>query len=166
MTRRARTVSVAVVAAAVLAVAGVAVASGGGRTQSSAAATTQWADANSDQFSQGVTTLLRDAKWVHQAIAGHDAPAAVRTYCDYLFLDAEGENTDLLPTPDHQLTSLLSASYDGFVQAAADCDEHSTSASVLARVDDERGRSVSELVEAVLREEAVTGTSLGITGIP
>jgi hypothetical protein len=90
----------------------------------------------------------------------------VRTDCLYLYTDAQGENTDLLPTPDHQLTELLSSSYQGFVQASAVCDEHSASTASLTGVRAEVNSSVTKLIDAVLREEAVTGSSLGISGIP
>jgi hypothetical protein len=163
MNRRAK-VALAVVMAVALAGAGVAVAESGGATLTPAEATRQWAAANSNQFAAAVRALLRDANWVRRGIAGNDA--AVRTYCLYLYSDAEGANTDLLTTPDGQLTELLSGSLDGFVQASAVCDDHSASAAALHRVDDEVTRSVLELTEAVLREEAVTGSSLGIKGIP
>jgi hypothetical protein len=165
MTRRARAVLVAATIL-VLAGAGVAVAEGKGAKLSPAAATTQWAQANSNEFAQGVTTLLRDAKWVRESINAKNASPTVRTFCAYLYDDAEGENTDLLPTPDNQLTQLLSHSYDGFVQASVVCNEHTASLAALHGVDTEVARSVSELVEAVLREEAVTGKSLGIKGVP
>jgi hypothetical protein len=166
MSRRVRVVLAVAAAVVVLPGVGVAVAEHKGATQSPALATTQWAQANSDQFAQGVTTLLRDAQSVHRSIVARDAAGIVRTNCLYMFTDSEGENTDLLPTPDGQLTDLLSASYQGFVQAAARCDEHTASQAVLRAVDLEVARSVSELIEGVLREEAVTGKSLGIKGVP
>jgi hypothetical protein len=166
MIRRARVVLASGVTALVLAGAGVAVAEDGGATLSPSTATRQWAAANSDQFAQGVTTLLRDARSVERSVSDRDAAGSVRTYCVYLYTDAEGENTDLLPTPDHQLTELLSASYQGFVQAAAVCDEHATSAAALGDVRAEVDRSVTELIDGVLREEAVSGASLRIKGIP
>lgn len=161
-----RTTAVVVAGIVALAAAGggIAIAEGRGAPLTPAQATSQWASANSGQFSDGVTTLLRDARWVNGAIAHREA--ATPTYCLYLYQDAEGENTDLLPTPDHQLTGLLSSAYDGFVRAAVACYAHTASASVLEHVAAEVRSSVSELTEAVLREEAITGVSLHLKGIP
>lgn len=163
MTRTGAVVVAGIVALA-LAGGGIAIAETHAVPLSPAQATRQWASANSGQFSDGVTALLRDARWVHGAIVHKEA--STPTYCLYLYQDAQGENTDLLPTPDRQLTGLLSSAYDGFVQAAVACYAHTSSHSALERVDAEVRRSVSELTEGVLREEAITGTSLHLKGIP
>jgi hypothetical protein len=155
MTRRCATVALAVAAAGVLA--------GCGSSVPPATAVRGWADAGS--FGQGVQTLLRDASRVHDAIGADRAAIIVRTDCAELFQDANGENTDLLPTPDPMLTAHLSASYDGLVHASAACVSSPGSRGVLAAVDGDLTRSIGDLIAAVLREEAVTGRRLGVPGL-
>lgn len=135
-----------------------------GATVSPATAVRRWAASGS--FAQGVKDLLRDASEVHAAIAAHDSAVAVRTDCLVLFQDANGENTDLLPTPDAQLTRLLSAAYGTYVHAAAECDEHVASPSARALVQRDLLGAFGALVQSVLREEAVAGRSLRVRGLP
>jgi hypothetical protein len=137
---------------------------GCGTTISVATSLRNWAAVN--HFGQSVWDLVHDAKNIRVAIMGNEAPIAVRTDCLELFQDANGENTDLLPTPDDQLTQLLSSAYDVDVHAAALCDEHSTSRVVLAQVLADLDRGFGKLVEGALREEAVTGRPLHVKGIP
>ncbi|HEV3212348.1 MAG TPA: hypothetical protein VGZ03_03020 [Acidimicrobiales bacterium] len=156
MTPRAAAAVVAVVAAGALA--------GCGSSVSPAAAVRSWAAEGS--FGQGVQTLRRDATRVHDAIAARRAAVVLRTDCAELFQDANGENTDLLPTPDPQLTAHLSASYDGFVRAAAQCVSSPGEGAVLARVDRELALAIGDLYAGVLREEVVAARHLGVPGPP
>jgi hypothetical protein len=137
---------------------------GCGSTVSAATSLKDWASAN--QFGQSVWDLVHDAKDIRVAITQHDAPITIRTDCLELFQDANGENTDLLPTPDPQLTQLLSSAYDEYVHASAVCDEHSTSRSGLDGVVGDLDAGFGKLVEGALREESVTGRSLNVKGIP
>jgi hypothetical protein len=89
----------------------------------------------------------------------------VRTNCLELFQEAQGENTDLLPSPDNQLTDHLSASYDGFVHASNQCATDASSATTLRMVDRELTVALGDLYAAVFREEAVTGQHLGVPGL-
>jgi hypothetical protein len=131
--------------------------------QSPGAALASWSSQN--EFSAAVTTLLTDSNVVHVAIMRHESPKAVRTVCVELLDDAQGAN-DALDTPDAQLTSLLSRSYDHFAHAANACFDGSASPTALGAADRERHVAVGLLVQAVLREEAVVGRSLGVRGIP
>lgn len=151
------------VAAATTAVALAAVLSGCGRTVSPATAMKGWASAGS--FSQGVQTLRRDATRIHRAIAAASPAIVVRTACLELFQDANGENTDLLPTPDPQLTAHLSASYDGFVHASDQCSSSPGRAATLVVVDHGLARAIGDLYAAVFRYEAVVGAPLGVPGL-
>ena len=154
MRPRAGAVPLAVLAAWALA--------GCGSSVSPAAAVKSWAAAGS--FDQSVQTLERDATRVHDAIGARRPAIVVRTDCAELFQDAEGENTDLLPTPDPQLTLHLSASYDRFVHASSACVTSPGARGVLAAVDRDLAASLGDLYAAVLREEAVTGRHLAVPG--
>lgn len=137
---------------------------GCGHSVSPAVATQRWASAG--DFSQAVADLLRDGSAVHRAITLHRSAAAVRTACLELFQDANGENTDLLPTPDSQLTHLLSQTYDTYVHASAECDERTSSAAALRLVQRELQQGFGQLVASVYREEAVARRPLHVGGIP
>jgi hypothetical protein len=107
-----------------------------------------------------------DSSNVRAAIADHRSTKAIYTYCSYLFADGEGENTDQMPTPDSQLTTLWSNALDGYIHAASICDDAPSSPATQRQVlADDRG-AFGALTTAVLREEAITGVSLGVTGIP
>lgn len=152
----------------VVALAAVAVATGSalcgcGATESPATAVTNWATAGT--FEQGAHYLIVDATRVHDAIDTGRPAGVVRTDCLELFQEAEGENTDLLPTPDPQLTDLLSQGYDGFVHAADQCSTRAASARTRAVVDRELTRALGDLYAAVFREEVVTGHRLGVPGL-
>ena len=151
----------AVVAAA--AVAAACALSGCGTTESPAAAVASWATAGT--FEQGAQYLIVDAGRVHDAIGQRRPAIVVRTDCLELNQEANGENTDLLPTPDPQLTNLLSAGYDVFVHASVQCSSDAGNAATLAVVDRELARALGDLYAAVFREEAVAGHHLGVPGL-
>lgn len=137
---------------------------GCGSSVSPRTAMQRWASAG--DFSQGVGDLLRDGRAVDRAVLAHESVTSIRTACLELFQDANGENTDLLPTPDDQLTRLLSGTYDTYIHAAAECDEQPASASALRVVRTELERGFGDLVASVLREEAVAQKSLHVKGLP
>jgi hypothetical protein len=133
-------------------------------TVSAKSATTSWAKSSS--FAQGAVDLRYDYARVRDAISRNDSTTTVRTYCAEMFSDANGENTDLLPTPDAQLTSLLSSAIDQLIHAAYQCMRDPGSTSVRHATVREARLGVGGVVTAVLREEAVTGRSAGVQGIP
>jgi hypothetical protein len=130
---------------------------------SASTATSNWTTSSS--FAQGAADLLYDFSKVHDAIDHHASTASVRTYCAELFADANGENTDLLPTPDTQLTNLLSDAFDGFVHAAYQCTRNPADASVRRATLRECRVAIGSLVAAVFRDQAVTGKTLSVAGI-
>lgn len=134
----------------------------GGSTITPAQATRTWAANN--EFAQSVTDLVTDSRTVQKAIAEH--ASSIRNDCLYLYQDSGGEYTDLLPSPDAQLTKLLDAAYLGFAQAATTCDLHTSSRADLSAVAQQCDVAFGELVAGVVREEAVTGRSLGVAGLP
>lgn len=137
--------------------------SGCGKTESPAAAVASWASAGT--FEQGAQYLIVDANRVHEAIEERRPAMLVNTDCLELNQEANGENTDLLPTPDPQLTNLLSTGYDAFVHASVQCSTDAGSAVTLGIVDRELARALGDLYAAVFREEAVTGHHLGVPGL-
>lgn len=132
-------------------------------TESPKVATANWT--SSSQFAQAAGDLLYDYSQIRGAVDHHDTTKAVRTYCAYLFTDANNENTDILPTPDPQLTNLLSSAEDGFIHAAAQCMGNPGDRTAQRLALTECRVAVGSLVAAVLRDEAVTGTTLKVKGI-
>jgi hypothetical protein len=132
-------------------------------TESPKEATSKWT--SSSQFAQAAGDVLYDYSQVRGAVDHHDSTKAVRTYCEELFADANGENTGILPTPDPQLTNLLSSAEDGFIHAAAQCMGNPGDGTVQRAVLTECRVAIGSLVAAVLRDEAVTGTTLKVRGI-
>jgi len=145
------------------AIAGIALA-GCGSTQTPAKAVALWASPRGASLSEGVSTLLADSHSVHAAIIRRAGVKQLHTVCVELLNDAQGTN-DALPTPDAQLTRLLSEAYGHLVHAANACYTEAASRVALAAADRERSAAIGLLIEAVLREEAVTGSSLHIPGI-
>ena len=109
MTTRAALVVAAVLSAGVLAACG--------STVSPATAVRAWASSGS--FGEGVRGVLGDATRIDRAVAQGRGPTLLRTDCLELLGNAQGMITDLLPTPDDQLTNQLPSSLDGLVHAAA-----------------------------------------------
>jgi hypothetical protein len=153
--------AVALAAAAAFAAVGLA---GCGSTESPAKAVSAWASSGS--FEQAAQYLIVDARHVHDDIDTGRAAVDVRTDCLYLINEADGENTDLLPTPDDQLTQLLSQSFDGFVHAGHQCYEQPGSTSTLVLVNTELRGALGHLYGAVFREEAVVGRTLHVPELP
>lgn len=104
-----------------------------------------------------IGTLRVDAANVEQALARHDAPAAVKEVCALLTTDAEAANGNL-PTPDTVLTDELDTAYEDAASAGNDCYAGAGgNAALLARSARERARLASELDTAVGRITLVTG---------
>jgi hypothetical protein len=136
-----------------------------GTTISPATAMRRWA-ANSDTaFAAAATTLLSDSQHVRAAIDNHQPASTIRTVCEILLGHAQAAN-NFLPTPDPQLTGQLSNAYDRLVQAADHCYDGVGDPARLASAEAEQRTAIGLLVGAVLREEFVSGRSLGIAGIP
>ncbi len=156
MSWRAATAASAAVALAAVALAGC------GATQSPAAAVSSWANDNS--VGAAVADLYNDSLGIVHAIGAHEAGLQIRTDCQEALQNALGANGDLLPTPDTRLTDLLSNAIDQFAHLDGQCSSASATNAVLASVVVERRAAVGALQEAVLREEAVTGSPLHIAG--
>lgn len=79
-----------------------------------------WATTSPDpQFSAAMSMLQGDLRRVASAQVAHD-DAALRTDCDVLVTDALSANQNL-PTPDGQLTKVLSEAYSSAASAGKTC---------------------------------------------
>jgi len=134
-----------------------------GGTQTPAEALNAWT--SSTQLANAVTALLTDSRAVHDAITMHRDAKVIRTVCAELLLDAQGAN-DSLPTPDGQLTGLLSSAYGELAAAASRCYGAATLPAKLEAADARRSRAIGSLVAGVLRAEAVLGRPIHVAGIP
>jgi hypothetical protein len=104
-----------------------------------------------------IDTLRVDAANVGQALARHDAPAAVKTVCALLTTDA-GTALGNLPTPDTVLTNELNTAYGEAAAAGDDCYAGAGGPQkLLARSAHERARLASLLDTAVGRITTLIG---------
>lgn len=132
-----------------------------------AAKLSQWASAN--DFDGGIGDLVFGVHAVDADIVHHAPALSTRTDCADLFVQANGVNSDLIPTPDAELTTLLTqavASRTGIVHAAALCESDPSSARALSTTLSELRASLGPVYAAAYREEAVTGRKLAIPGVP
>ena len=104
-----------------------------------------------------IGTVEADSANIDQALAHHDAPAAIKTVCALLTNDAETAIGNL-PTPDDQLTNDLNVAYEKGAAAGDDCYNGAAgNASLLKRSAEERLALLPLLTTAVDRIESVTG---------
>lgn len=105
----------------------------------------------------GIGNVEVDSRNVDQALAHHNAPAAIREVCDLLSNDAQSAIGDL-PAPDDTLTNQLNAAYVDATSAGDDCyNGASGDTALLTRSAAERVRLASLLATAVQHIESVTG---------
>jgi hypothetical protein len=104
-----------------------------------------------------IGTLRADVTNVDQALARHNAPAAIRTVCALLSTDAN-RAMGSLPTPDGPLTAALERAYTDAASAGDHCERGAgASAALMAQSARERTALGPLLDAAVARIEAVTG---------
>lgn len=124
-----------------------------------------WATTSPDpKFADAVSTLQSDLHNEAQAQKTGDE-ALLRTTCDVIVTDALLANQNL-PTPDTQLTNLLSSAYGSAVSAGQDCycaaGGHpcrrgaSSAAAFLARAARESSASERALIESQARVDQVS----------
>jgi hypothetical protein len=110
--------------------------------------------AQSTGFATTVDTLQSDARRVAMVEAGRD-PGALRTDCDVLVNDALGANQNL-PSPDEQLTMLLSAAYTSAADAGHQCLRAAGGdAGALARASSDLAAAQSGYIRAQARIDAL-----------
>lgn len=104
-----------------------------------------------------IGTLRVDSANIDQALAHHEAPAAIKTVCALLTNDAETAIGNL-PTPDGQLTTDLNNAYEKGAAAGDDCYQGAAGdASLLRRSAAERAALLPLLATALDRITSITG---------
>jgi hypothetical protein len=128
--------------------AGLLLAACGGTPASLAQQVRSWAA--STGFAAGTRELTGDLSRLSDLPS--DSPGARRTACDVLVTDALSANQQL-PTPDSQLTNLLSQAYTSAATAGRDCFSGGT---LLARTGPEAQKASSALIRAEARYDLLT----------
>ncbi len=128
-----------------------------------------WATTSPDpKFATAVSTLRADMRRIANAQSSHEA--ILRTDCDVLVTDALSANQNL-PTPDSQLTNVLSRAYSSAANAGKDClcaaGGHACAvgspgeASLLRRSTAERSAAERGFIKAEARVDFLAVTSGG-----
>ena len=113
-----------------------------------------------------VQTLITDDNRISDTVAVKASPTAIQTACAVLEDDAEQFNTSDLPSPDNQLTDLLSDAFDHEGSAAGMCyqaagkspTEMARSAALRAEAISELKTAESEVKDLLLPSPATTTT--------
>jgi len=114
-------------------------------------------------FGTSVGTVVGDASRVRIAVAAHQGSGVLHTDCGVLLTDAQTANGEL-PTPNTQLTDLLSSGYALAYDAGNDCyDSAGTNRSLLDRATKERIQAEAKLQQAVTLVDQLTGLTVSTT---
>jgi len=149
--------------AAVVAVGVLAFVSYGGTDHSGSTGTQVRSWASGAGLGQSIGTLMADTDRVRAALARHAGGPVLHTDCAVLVTDAESANGEL-PSPDGQLTTLLSDGYTLAYEAGNDCyDSGGTNPSLIERSTRERIKAEAELEEAVALVGQLTHAPLSTT---
>jgi hypothetical protein len=117
----------------------------------------------STQMGQSVGSVLDDAARVTWAVSTHQDIGVIHTVCAVLLDDTEAAN-DNLPSPDQELTNLLSNAYGVEGSAANNCYDAGTgNAALQAKSARERAAARVGLRRALARVAALTGHSVSTT---
>lgn len=112
---------------------------------------------------QSIGTVVGDAARVRVAVDEHKGTGVLHTDCGVMLTDAQSGNGEL-PTPNGELTQLLSSGYTLAYEAGTDCyNSGSTDAKLLARATKERIQAEAKLQEAVTLVDQLTGSTLSTT---
>jgi hypothetical protein len=112
---------------------------------------------------QSIGTVVGDAARVRAALAAHRGSGVVHTDCGVLLTDAQQANGEL-PTPDTQLTDLLSSGYALAYDAGYDCyNSAGTNAALVAKASRERIEAEAKLQQAVNLVGQILGSPLSTT---
>ena len=112
---------------------------------------------------QSLGTVVGDAARVRLAVDEHKGSGVLHTDCGVLLTDAQSANGEL-PTPNAELTSLLSSGYALADDAGFDCyNSGGTNAKLLARATKERIEAEAKLQQAVTLADQLTGVTLSTT---
>jgi len=120
-----------------------------------------WVDGSG--LGQSIGTLVADMARVRVAVAEHKGSGVLHTDCGVLVTDAQSTNAEL-PSPDTELTDLLSSGYTLAYAAGNDCyDSGGTNTRLLARATRERIEAEAKLQEAVNLINRLTNRVLSTT---
>jgi hypothetical protein len=118
---------------------------------------------NGTGLGQSLGTVLGDAARVRVAVDEHKGSGVLHTDCGVLLTDAESANTEL-PTPNGDLTQLLSSGYTDAYDAGTDCyNSGGTNEKLLARATKERIESEANLQQALTLVDQLIGSTLSTT---
>ncbi len=118
---------------------------------------------NGTNLGQSVGTVLGDAHRVEQAVVNHKGTGILHTDCGVLISDAQSANGNL-PTPDTELTNLLSSGYALAYDAGTDCyDSGGTDRARLDKSIRERIQAEAKLGQAVNLVNQLLGITLSTT---
>ena len=114
-------------------------------------------------FGQSVGTVVGDAARVRVAVDAHKGSGVLHTDCGVLLTDAQSANGEL-PTPNGELTDLLSSAYALAYDAGNDCyNSGGTNHKLLVQATKERIQAEAKLQQAVNLADRLTGTTVSTT---
>ncbi len=135
-----------------------------GQTNHSGSPTAQlrsWVDGT--DLGQSIGMVMGDAARVQVALEQHKAVGVVHTVCGVLLTDAQSANGEL-PTPDTELTNLLSSGYALAYDAGGDCyDSGGTNRALVAKALRERIKAEAKLTQALDLVDRLLGSVLSTT---
>jgi hypothetical protein len=130
-------------------------------TGSPAAQVRSWVDGT--DLGQSIGTVVGDADRVRVALVEHKGTGVVHTDCGVLLTDAQSANGEL-PTPDTQLTDLLSSGYALAYDAGNDCyNSGGTNETLAVRATREGIEAEAKLQQAVNLVDQLLGSTLSTT---
>ncbi len=99
------------------------------------------------QFPSEASALQDDYQNFNE-LGAHLAPGVLRTYCDVMVTDALNANQNL-PTPDTQVTDLLSDAYNLFGESGRNCLSGANgNTALLGRAQSQRVAGAHQLIKA------------------
>ncbi|HXW39456.1 MAG TPA: hypothetical protein VEJ44_07155 [Acidimicrobiales bacterium] len=112
---------------------------------------------------QSIGTVVGDAARVRLAMDEHKSVGVLHTDCGVLLTDAQSANGEL-PTPDTQLTDLLSSGYALAYDSGTDCyNSGGTNTKLLEKATKERIEAEAKLQQATNLVGQLTGQTLSTT---
>ncbi len=118
---------------------------------------------NGTGLGQSLGTVVGDAARVRVAVDEHQGSGVLHTDCGVLLTDAQSANGEL-PTPNTELTELLSSGYALADDAGYDCyNSGGTNKQLLARSTKERIEAEAKLQQAVNLVDQLTSSTLSTT---
>ncbi len=132
-----------------------------GHTGSASQQVRSWA--NGTGLGQSIGNVVGDAARVRAAVDSHRGPGVLHTDCGVLLSDAQSANGEL-PSPNSQLTDLLSSGYALAYDAGNDCyNSNGTDRTLIDRATRERIEAEAKLQQAVNLVDRLAGFTMSTT---